>query len=418
MKFQVNSEIGKLRAVIMQTPGPGVLRCDPLTVNSFSWDAVPSYRKATAEHEAFIKKVQQQGTEVYSFETLLAQTLENPKAKEELIAGLLSFEAPYLQTTTLECVRTYLESLNPTDFTQQIYHGLRKEELAEHAHGISLVDWVSNNPWVLYPMTNILFTRDPAMILGDHPLFGCMYNRDREKEPICYKTIFKYHPLFQFWDKKAWYGLDPEDTYPIEGGNCHRYAKDLVLIGVNDRTSPQAIERVSRRLMADGQTEQVLVLAFDNPRLNAADPMGMYLHVDMFLNHIDRDAFLFYPVIEPLITPLLISRGAKEELKIERQESLFGAIKKALRLDSLRIVEVGGGKDSPYAFTEQRAGSGGNTVNLAPGVVCIWDRNEATIEALDKAGITVIPIEADELVKGGGGPRCSTMPLWRDDLVS
>lgn len=418
MQFRVDSEIGKLNTVIMQTPGPGVLRCDPLTVNSFSWDAVPSARKAAQEHAAFVQKVRDFGTEVLLFEELLTETFANEQARLEVINGVLDFERPHLSEQTITALQGYLGTLSNAALTQQLFSGMTKTELGEATEGVALTDWVSSNPWVLYPMTNILFTRDPAMILGDHPLFGCMYNRDREKEPICYKTIFKYHPLFQFWDKKAWYGLDPEDTYPIEGGNCHRYAKDLVLIGVNDRTSPQAIERASRRLMADGQTEQVLVLAFDNPRLNAADPMGMYLHVDMFLNHIDRDAFLFYPVIEPLITPLLISRGAKDELKIERQDSLFGAIKKALRLDSLRIVEVGGGKDSPYAFTEQRAGSGGNTVNLAPGVVCIWDRNEATIEALDKAGITVIPIEADELVKGGGGPRCSTMPLWRDDLVS
>lgn len=417
MKFQVNSEIGTLRTVIMQSPGPGVLRCDPLTVNSLSWDAVPSLAKATKEHQDFVAQVRAQGTNVLLFENLLSETLEIPQARAEVTEGILSFERLHLAEETLAALTDHLNSLNPREMVDQLFKGLTKNELGASREGVSLTDWVSPNPWVLYPMTNILFTRDPAMILGDRPLFGCMHNRDREKEPLCYRAIFKYHPQFLFWDKNSWYGTEQQtDRFPIEGGNCHRYSKDLVLIGVNDRTSPQAIEQVSTRLFAAGQAEKVLVLAFDNPRLNAADPMGMYLHVDMFLNMIDHDAFLFYPVVEPLITPLLVERGARGGLKITPQESLFGAIKAGLGLDSVRIVEVGGGKNSPYAFTEQRAGSGGNTVNLAPGTVCIWDRNAATIEALQKADISVVPVKADELVKGGGGPRCSTMPLERAPL--
>ena len=187
-------------------------------------------------------------------------------------------------------------------------------------------------------------------------------------------------------------------------------------MGVNDRTRPQAIEQLARRTMDNGPITDVLALMFDNPRMNAADPMGMYLHVDMFLNMIDHDAFLFYPYVEEKITALHITRGAKNTLKVHREDSLFGAIKRLLGLSAVRIIKVGGEEAHDVAFAEQRAGSGGNTVNLEPGRVCIWDRNEVTIEALQKGGINVVDVKADELVKGGGGPRCSTMPLIRDDL--
>ena len=142
----------------------------------------------------------------------------------------------------------------------------------------------------------------------------------------------------------------------------------------------------------------------------------MTVHVDMFLNMIDYDAFLFFPYIEKKITVLHITRGKGGRLHVKRESSLFGAIKKVLKLDSIRIIKVGGDESEAVAFSEQRAGSGGNTFNLEPGKVCIWDRNVATMKALEKGGIDVVAVEADELVKGGGGPRCSTMPLWRDDI--
>ena len=138
--------------------------------------------------------------------------------------------------------------------------------------------------------------------------------------------------------------------------------------------------------------------------------------MDMFLNMIDRDAFLFFPYMERKLTVLHLTPGRGGRIRIRREDSLFDTLKRVLKLDAIRIIKVGGDESEAVAFAEQRAGSGGNTVNLEPGKVCIWDRNIATIRALERGGIQVVAVDADELTKGGGGPRCSTLPLWRDDL--
>ncbi|EHM12869.1 arginine deiminase [Jonquetella anthropi DSM 22815] len=417
MAFHVSSEIGRLREVIMQPPGCGIERCTPTNVSSLAWDAVPSPKKALEEHKEFVRAVESFGTKVFLFEDLLRETLENPIARAQVVCGVIDIERPFLDEQTCETVADFLSSLSPQQLVDRLFYGMTKLELSEATDGVSLRTLAdSTTHWCLYPMTNVLYSRDPAIIMGDLPIFGVMNNPDRHKEPLCYKAIFTYHPHFADWNKQAWYGKAPGDTAPIEGGNVHCYSSQLFVVGVNDRTRPQAIEQLARRTMDNGPITDVLALMFDNPRMNAADPMGMYLHVDMFLNMIDHDAFLFYPYVEEKITALHITRGAKNTLKVHREDSLFGAIKRLLGLSAVRIIKVGGEEAHDVAFAEQRAGSGGNTVNLEPGRVCIWDRNEVTIEALQKGGINVVAVKADELVKGGGGPRCSTMPLIRDDL--
>lgn len=416
MTLRVTSEIGRLRSVIMQPPGKGIERCTPLTAASLAWDSVPSPRKALEEHQRFVSTIKAFGTKVYLFEDLLRQTLEIPQARREIIDGVIAIESPGLSPQTCEVLEEYLDSLSSTELVDRLFFGMTKKELSQATEEVSLIDLTNKKlPWCLFPMTNVLFARDPAVVLDERILYSTMYNADRIKEPLCYKAVFTHHPEFKGAGKKAWYGDAPEDRWPIEGGNVHCYSEKFFVVGVNDRTSPESIERLARRTMEQGSVTDVLALMFDNPRMSDADPMGFYLHVDMFLNRIDHDAFLFYPYIENKLTALHITKGSKGRLKVRREDSLFGCIKKILNLDDLRIIKVGGENSKDVAFAEQRSGSGGNTVTLEPGKVCIWDRNEATIKALERDGISVVPIEADELVKGGGGPRCCTMPLWRDE---
>lgn len=414
--IRVHSEIGRLRAVVMQPPGRGIERCTPKNVGSLSWDAVPSPKKAAEEHRKFVNALRDFGTRVYLFEDLLRETLAVPQARREITDGLLATERDYLSPQTLEVLGEHLDGLSPERFIDQIFFGMTKEELARRTDEVALVDLAKGDPWCLFPMSNILYTRDPAVVLGRGLLFGTMSNRDRMKEPLCYRAIFTHHPQLADAARPVWYGRDREDRTPAEGGNIHCYNRNVFVIGVNDRTHPESIEKIARRTMEDGEITDILVLMFENPRMSSADPMGLYLHVDMFLNMIDHDVFLFYPYIERHLTVFRVTRGRGGRLRIHREDGLFESIRKVLKLQSVRVIKVGGEESEEVAFAEQRAGSGGNTVTLEPGVVCIWDRNEKTIKALELGGIRVVPIEADELVKGGGGPRCSTMPLWREDL--
>ena len=417
MKVSVTSEIGRLRAVIMQPPGKGIERCTPLNVGALAWDSVPSATKAAEEHKKWVAAVEGFGAGVFLFEDLLRDVLVFPSVKNEIVSAVIETEKTFLTERTLDILREHLLGLSPSALVEQIFFGMTKEELHRSSGEIALRDLVDrSNEWCLFPMTNVLFSRDPAAVLGEGVVFGKMFNRDRMKEPACVKAIFRHHPEFRDSEFSSWYGEEPEDTTPVEGGNVHCYSKNVFVIGVNERTHPDSIEKIARRTMRCGEITDVLALLFENQRIGPADSIGLTVHVDMFLNMIDHDAFLFFPYIEKKLTVLHITRGRGDRLRIEREDSLFGAIQKVLKLDAVRIIKVGGEESEAVAFSEQRAGSGGNTFNLEPGRVCIWDRNVATIKALEKGGIKVVPLDADELVKGGGGPRCSTMPLWRDDV--
>ncbi|MDD3708490.1 MAG: arginine deiminase family protein [Aminobacterium sp.] len=417
MKIQVNSEIGKLRAVIMQPPGKGIERCTPLNIGSLAWDSVPSPHKAAEEHKKWVAAVESFGAKVYLFEDLLRKVLSISTVKKDLVSQIVQTEHQFITTQTMEVLEEYLLDLSASKLVDQLFFGMTKEELNKATGEVSLVDLVDNkNEWCLFPMSNVLYSRDPAAILGNGIVYGNMFNRDRIKEPYCIQAIFKNHSDFKNLSFKTWYGESPDDTTPVEGGNVHCYSRNVFIIGINERTHPASIEKIAQRTMADGEITDVLALMFGNPRLSSTDSIGLSVHVDMFLNMIDHDAFLFFPYIEKKITVLHITRGKQGHLRVKRESSLFGAIKKVLNLDGIRIIKVGGDESEAVAFAEQRAGSGGNTFNLEPGKVCIWDRNIATIKALEKGGIDVVAVEADELVKGGGGPRCSTMPLWRDDI--
>ena len=417
LKIRVNSEIGKLRAVIMQPPGKGIERCTPLNIGSFAWDAVPSPGKAAEEHRKWVETVRSFGAEVLIFEDLLREIFVLPGVREGVLPSILEAERPHVTAQTLEVLREYLLGLSPRDMVDRLFFGMTKEELSRETGEVSLEDLADRrDEWCLFPMTNVLYSRDSAAVLGEGVVFGRMLNRDRMKEPACVMALFKHHPLLRGTGFRTWYGAAEGDDKPVEGGNIHCYSPNVFVVGVNERTHPESIERIARRTMESGHITDVLALLFENPRLGPQDSIGLTVHVDMFLNMIDHDAFLFFPYIEKKITVLHITRGRGDRLRITRENSLFGAIRKVLKLSSLRIVKVGGSESEAVAFAEQRAGSGGNTFTLEPGRVCIWDRNTGTIRALEKAGINVVPVEADELVKGGGGPRCSSMPLWRDDL--
>ena len=417
LEILVRSEIGKLRAVIMQPPGKGIERCTPLNVGSLSWDAVPSPAKAAEEHRKWVAAVESYGARVFLFQDLLRDVFALPGMKEEWLPRILDAERSFVSDQTLEVLLEFLSGLSPDALVEQLFFGMTKDELSRETGEVSLRDLADRtSEWCLFPMTNVLYSRDSGAVLGDGMIFGRMLNRDRMKEPPCLRAIFRRHPLLNDAGWKTWYGAADEDDAPVEGGNVHCYSRNVFVIGVNERTHPASIEKIAKRTMESGEITDVLALVFENQRLGPQDSIGLNVHVDMFLNMIDHDAFLFFPYIEKKITVLHITRGKGERLRIRRENSLFGAIKKVLKLKSVRIIKVGGEESEAVAFSEQRAGSGGNTFALEPGRVCIWDRNTGTIKALEKAGIQVVPVDADELVKGGGGPRCSTMPLWRDDL--
>jgi len=414
MKIEVNSEIGKLKAVMLQPPGREITRLTPSNMKSLLWDNIPWPGRALKEHQAYVDILEKYGIKVYIMSNLLKDILENDTIREELITKSIAYETKRLSPQTLQVMHDYMQCVDIEELNNIFTGGITKKELYDKTHEISLQDLSdTTNEFCLTPMTNIGWSRDPAATIGNGIAFSVMYGRAREREPLYQRYIFKHHPDFKDLEYNIWYGNTEEDITPLEGGNVFPIWGKVLLIGVNERTHPQTIQKIVQRMMEKSALTDVLALQFTNRKLIKGD-VGLYVHVDTFFTMVDYETFLFYPYIEDLLTVFHMSKDKNGKIKTCVEDSFSEALKKTLKLKSIRVIEVGGG-DLARAQAEQW-GVGANVFTLEPGIVAAWSRNEVTNNELRKNGIEVIALEGNELAKVIGGPRCATMPLWREDI--
>ena len=414
MKIEVNSEIGKLKAVMMQHPGKEITRLTPSNMKSLLWENVPWPGRATEEHQAYVDTLREYGIKVYIMGDLLKDILEDDIHRKELTTKSIAFESKRLSSQTLEAMSRYMESVNIGELIDIYTGGISKEELYNKTNEVSLHDLSdTTNEFCLTSMTNIGWSRDPAAVIGNGIAFSVMYGRAREREPLYVKYVFENHPAFKELKYDVWYGASEEDTSPLEGGNVFPLSKNVLLIGLNERTHAQTILTIAESMMKQTELTDVLALQFDNKKLAKGD-VGFYVHVDSFFTMVDYDAFLFFPYITESLNVFHIWKGEGGRIKTRMENNIFEAFKKLLKLKSIRIIKVGG-EDQVRSQAEQW-GVGSNVFTLKPGVVVAWSRNVATNKELRKNGIEVIELEGNELSKVLGGPRCAVMPLWREEI--
>jgi len=413
MIFKVNSEIGKLKAVMMQPPGKEIERLTPSNMKSLLWDNIPWPDRAAVEHQAYVKTMRDQGIKVYIMSDLLKEVIKDERLRRELIVKSVAYESGRLSAKTLEAMRRYMVEVDDDELINIFTGGIRKAELYHQTHEVTLKDLADDaNEFCLTPMTNIGWPRDPAVVIGNGVAFSVMYGRAREREPLYQKYIFKHHPEFIEPAFDVWYGNSDQDTTPLEGGNVFPINKQVLLIGMNERTHPRTITTIAENMMQRSELTDVIVLKFNNKKLVQGD-VGFYVHVDTFLTMVDRDAFLFYPYIENSLSVFHMWKGKEGRIKTRKENNIFETLKKLLKLESLRIIKVG--EEDRIRSDAEQWSVGGNVFTLEPGRVIAWSRNEATNRALRAGGIDVIALEGNELSKVLGGPRCAVMPLWREE---
>jgi arginine deiminase len=414
MKIQVNSEIGKLKAAMMQRPGKEITRLTPSNMKSLLWDNIPWPFRATEEHHAYVDMLRKHGIEVHIMEDLLKDILKDKTLKKELITKSVDYESRRLSPQTLETTQRYMEGVDIDELINIFTGGISKEELNNRTNEVSLQDLAdTTNEFCMTPMTNIGWSRDPAAAIGNGIAFSVMYGRAREREPLYVKYIFRYHPYFKDLKYHIWYGNSEEHTTTLEGGNVFPLSKNVLLIGLNERTHAKTILTISQNIMKHSEITDVLALQFDNKKLTKGD-LGFYVHVDTFFTMVDQDAFLFYPYIEDSLNIFHLWKGEGGRIKTRMETNIFETFRRLLKLKSIRIIKVGG-EDRVRSQAEQW-GVGGNVFTLKPGVVIAWSRNVATNKELRKNSIEVIELDGNELSKVLGGPRCAVMPLCREEI--
>ena len=406
--IQVNSEIGKLKTVLLKRPGKELENLVPDHLSGLLFDDIPYLKVAQEEHDKFAQALQDEGVEVVYLEKLAAEAIADKAVREQFIDDILA-ESKKTVLGHEEEIKKFFSNLSDQELIDKVMAGVRKEEIKlETTHLVEYMD--DRYPFYLDPMPNLYFTRDPQASVGRGMTINRMYWRARRRESLFITYILKHHPRFKDADVPVW--LDRDSSFNIEGGDELVLSKETLAIGISERTSAQAIERLARNIFNDETTTFKRVVAIEIPNSRT------FMHLDTVFTMIDYDKFTVHSVIfkeENNMNIFTIEYDeAKDDIKITHSSKLRETLAEVLGVDKIDFIPTGNGDVIDGAREQWNDGS--NTLCIRPGVVVTYDRNYVSNQLLRDKGIKVIEITGSELVRGRGGPRCMSQPLFREDI--
>ncbi len=397
-RINVYSEIGALKTVLLHRPGEEIENLIPEYLGRLLFDDIPYLKVAREEHDNFARVLKEHGAEVLYLEDLAAKAIEENSVKEAFLEEVI-LEGGITDAETTGVLKQYFNSMDNKSMVDKIMAGIRKKE-------IGIKESYDGYPFILDPMPNLYFTRDPFACIGRGITLNSMRNITRRRETIFAKYIFAHHPEFMNQDIPLWYNRG--EHFCVEGGDELVLSKDVIAIGNSERTDKEAVIKIARNLFEAGENFKT-VLLFDIPKVRA------FMHLDTVFTMIDHDKFTVHPGIEGTLKVIAISYDAvKKELIMKEEEgSLEKILSTHLGVD-VQLIRCGGG-DKIISGREQW-NDGSNTLAISPGKVVTYERNHVTNELLDKNNVKVLSIPSSELSRGRGGPRCMSMPLSREAL--
>ncbi len=415
-KFDINvgSEIGRLTGVLLHDPGPEVANMTPETAERALYSDILNLSVAREEYRQ-LRDVLAQRSRVFQVSTLLTDILGNSRVCGGLVRRICDAESA-------TGVAEELIELPSEQLAKVLIEGvpLKKDNLSS---------FLSKDRYSLPPLHNFFFTRDSAVTIRDKVLISRMANRVRGRETRIVEAIFDYHPAFNARTvNPARLGAVGSDV-TIEGGDILVASPEILIIGIGARTTAKAVDFLIDRIKEQGYRQHILVQELPHTPES-------FIHLDMVFTFLDQGScMIFEPVIMQThhfdTVHIEIENG--KVVTIEEEDNLLSALGK-LGME-MKAVACGGTQDRWLQEREQWH-SGANFFAMAPGQVIGYSRNENTIEELNKAGFEVLPahevlekainldevgrcvvtIDGSELARGGGGCRCMTMPLGREEL--
>lgn len=401
--LNVTSEIGKLKSVLLHRPGKELERLTPQYLEELLFDDIPWLNRMKEEHNAFANLMKEQGTDVYYYEELLKDVLENKHTHKLFVEDLMK-NCNIDNKELVNIISEYLLKKTGQEVVEIAITGLHKNDLPQMNRELGLLDYIKSDfPFYINPTPNLYFTRDQGAVIGQGLSINKMATDARNRETMFLKYIYKYHPLFKGESTSLWY--DYTEKSSLEGGDILVLSDKVVAIGCSQRTSAKSIEIIAQNLFQNTIVEKVLAIKIPFTRA--------YMHLDTVFTMVDYDKFTIYPGIENRMDVYELTKGATRP-KVRPIDTLENALKSALGLRAIKLIKTGRG-DALTASREQW-NDASNTLAIAPGVIITYNRNEVSNEYLRENGIEVLEIEGSELVRGRGGPRCMSMPLVREKL--
>lgn len=401
--INVYSEIGKLKKVLLHRPGKELENLMPEYLDRLLFDDIPYLEIAQQEHDEFTNLFIKNGVEVVYLVDLVVESLVNDEVKSKFIDEYIE-EAGIKEDRETGILKEYfLSFFSDKEMVYKMMEGVRKSEIKDY-RGPGLVDFSSNQyPFIIDPMPNLYFTRDPFAAVGNGVSIHRMLTTTRNRETLFGKYIFNYNPIYK--GTKLFY--DRSEDYSLEGGDILVLNEETIAVGISQRTNPNAIEKFTNLVLTE-ESSFKKVLAIDIPKTRA------FMHLDTVFTMVDYDKFTIHPNIKSDIAVYILKK-IDEKINIsEERGSLEDVLEKELNIDKVKLIKCGG--NSVIDASREQWNDGSNTLCISPGEVIVYSRNYVTNKILQDEGIKTYIMPSSELSRGRGGPRCMSMPLVRENL--